>query len=232
MKYLVEIQKHFQETYPREGCGILGVQRGELKWFPCVNIADDDQDFVFEPSEYINIAQKCDITAIVHSHPDGNSEASSADIKQCNILGIPYYIFSYPEMELTVIKPENAPVRELMGREYEFGVTDCFEAIRDYLITQNLVIPQRYVFGERWWEKGEDYFCDTLASEFNGVPVSGNYQKNDILIFSVYSSVPNHCGVYLGDDIFYHHATGRLSCRENLYPYWKKFLVKGYRYAA
>jgi cell wall-associated NlpC family hydrolase len=50
------------------------------------------------------------------------------------------------------------------------------------------------------------------------------------LIFTMGANVPNHCGVYTGNDIFFHHAVNRLSCRENLYPLWKKYLTGIYRY--
>ena len=75
----------------------------------------------------------------------------------CNTLGIPYYIFSYPGMELNKLEPEKN-LTDLYGREYEFGVTDCFEAMRDYLAEQNISIPPRILFEDNWFEKGLDYF--------------------------------------------------------------------------
>ena len=57
----------------------------------------------------------------------------------------------------------------------------------------------------------------------------GIIEKNDVLTFSVQSKVANHCGVYLGNDVFYHHAENRLSCRENLYPFWVQSIDKVYR---
>ena len=50
-------------------------------------------------------------------------------------MGKKFYIFSYPSMDLTVIEPET-DTADLFGREYEFGKADCFEAMRDYLLTQ------------------------------------------------------------------------------------------------
>jgi len=78
-----------------------------------------------------------------------------------------------------------------------------------------------------------DYFNDKIISDWQHSPVSLNeIKENDVLIFRVFSNINNHCGVYLGNDIFYHHAENRLSCRENLYPQWKKWLVGAYRYEA
>ena len=135
-------------------------------------------------------------------------------------------------MDLNVLTPEKN-VTELYGREYSFGVADCFEAMRDYLITQNIEIPPRIPFEDNWFNKDLDYFCPDVIKEWGGQEISlDKIQKNDVLTFCVQSNVANHCGVYLGADSFYHHAVGRLSCRENLYPFWIKYLDRVYRYVA
>lgn len=231
IEFLEDIQEHFEDYYPREGCGVLGLVRGKLEWFPCKNVAENEDDFIFDSTEYIEISQKADIVGIVHSHPDASCEPSRADVDACNTLNIPYYIFSYPEMDLHKLMPvtENKP---LYGREYKFGVNDCFEAMRDYLKTQDINIPPRAAFEDNWWDKGLDYFTDSMIKDYGYIPVYDNPQKNDVIIFSVNANVGNHCGVYLGEDMFYHHAENRLSCRENLYPFWKKYITGVYRYDA
>ena len=230
--FIHEIEPHFFREYPKEACGVLAVQKGKAKWIPCTNIAEDDDDFLFDSKEYLKISLTSDIIGIVHNHLDASSEPSDFDIKNCNALGIPYYIFSYPEMELSILSPERN-VTELYGREYSFGVADCFEAMRDYLITQNIEIPPRIPFEDNWFNKDLDYFCPDVIKEWGGQEISlDKIQKNDVLTFCVQSNVANHCGVYLGADSFYHHAVGRLSCRENLYPFWIKYLDRVYRYVA
>ena len=232
MDFIEEIREHFKNEYPREGCGILTVVKGKQKWIPCTNIAEENNHFIIDTKEYLKIARTSDIIGIVHSHPDESSEPSELDINNCNALGKKYYIFSYPEMDLTIVEPE-INTTDLYGREYEFGVKDCFEALRDYLQTQNIEIPPRAMFVEDYWDKEIDYFNDKIISDWQHSPVSLNeIKENDVLIFRVFSNINNHCGVYLGNDIFYHHAENRLSCRENLYPQWKKWLVGAYRYEA
>ena len=233
--FLHKIEQHFFREYPKEGCGLVGVQKGKAHWIPCENIAEINENFIMDSSEYLKYKRIYDIVGVVHSHPDESSEPSQDDINQCNALGIPYYIFSYPSMDMTIVKPE-ADVTELYGREYEFGVTDCFEAIRDYLASVQIKIPNRILFEKEWYNKedsGLDYFCPEVIKQWGGQEVSlDSLQKNDVLTFKVDSSVANHCGVFLGGDIFYHHANNRLSCRENLYPFWIQYLDKGYRYVA
>ena len=232
MNFIEDMRQHFKNEYPREGCGILTVVKGKQKWVPCTNIAEEDNHFIIDTKEYLKIARTSDIIGIVHSHPDESSEPSELDINNCNALGKKYYIFSYPEMDLTIVEPK-INTTDLYGREYEFGVKDCFEALRDYLQTQNIEIPPRAMFVEDYWDKNIDYFNDKTISDWQHSPVSLNeIKENDVLIFRVFSDINNHCGIYLGNDIFYHHAENRLSCRENLYPQWKKWLVGAYRYAA
>ena len=100
-----EIQEHFEKEYPREGCGVIGIVKGKKKWFPCTNTANTNENFVMSSLEYLDIKRRADIFAIVHSHPDATNEPSQHDIDCCNALGIPYYIFSYPEMKLNIIEP-------------------------------------------------------------------------------------------------------------------------------
>ena len=232
MQLYEEIEQHFKKEYPREGCGVLAVVKGKKQWFPVKNIANTNDDFVMDSDEYIKIMLTSDIIGIVHNHIDASPEPGETDIQQCNVLGIPYYIFSYPEMELKVLQPENN-YTDLYGREYKFGTVDCFEAMRDYLITKNITIPPRALFEDDWYDKGLDYFSSEVIKSWGGQPVDlDKIQENDVLIFRVQEIVNNHCGVYIGNDIFYHHAVNRLSCRESLYPFWYQYLEGAYRYVA
>ena len=227
---LEEIQEHFETEYPREGCGIIGIVKGKKQWFPCTNVAEDDNDFILSSKDYFDIVKKCDILAIVHSHPDASNKPSNSDINNCNALGIPYWIFSYPNMELKVLEPEEKSY-PLIGREYKFGVSDCFEAMRDYLKAENIEIPPRIPLEDNWWDQKIDYFSEEIIKNWGGfkIPIE-KVQKNDVLIFKVKHSVPDHCGVYIGDNNFFHHAENRLSCREPLNEFWIKSLVGVYRY--
>ncbi len=60
------------------------------------------------------------------------------------------------------VQPETNVV-DLYGREYKFGVRDCFEAVRDYLLKQGLEIPHRALFEDNWYKKGLDYFTTEMA---------------------------------------------------------------------
>ena len=165
-----DIQEHFKKQYPREGCGVISVVKGKKKWFPCTNVAEEEEDFIIDSQEYLKLKRTTDIVTIVHSHPDRSAEPSEIDIKYCNALGITYHIYSYPDMDLNILEPSSSTT-DLYGREYEFGVTDCFEAAKDYLKTVDIFIPSRMPFEDDWWKKGLDYFTEELLSEWGFKPV-------------------------------------------------------------
>jgi len=145
-----EIQEHFEKEYPKEGCGVIAIVEGKRKWFPCKNVASNPKDtFVMCSEDYLNVKRQADIYAIVHSHPSNDNKASKHDKDTCNALGIQYYIFSYPDMELNILQPECVK-NDLIGREYKFGVRDCFEAMRDWLGEEGIEIPKRDAFEEMW----------------------------------------------------------------------------------
>ncbi len=54
---------------------------------------------------------------------------------------------------MNIVEPVRE-TKELYGRDYEFGVNDCFEAARDYYLSTGLDIPNRPLFEDDWWDKG------------------------------------------------------------------------------
>jgi len=223
-----QIKEHFESEYPKEGCGIIGIVKGKKQWFPCENIAENNDDFIMSSEDWFKVKKHADILAIVHNHTNNDNTPSENDINNCNALGIPYYIFSYPDLELNIVEPKEN-FNPLLGREYSFGTSDCFEAMRDWLEAEGIKIPKRAAFEDDWWLKGLDYFTEEVVKEWGFKKVTSP-QKNDLLVFAVESPVGNHCGVYLGNDVFFHHAVNRLSCRESLYPFWARHIIGIYRH--
>lgn len=211
------------DAYPNEACGILLNKRGKLEWFPCENVAESpEEDFRISAQDYIRASMQGDIHAIVHSHPDSSPEPSERDKQASDFLGIPYWIYAIPSCELYVYEPKE--IRQpLLGKEYKFGQNDCYSLVRDYYKDLNIDLPA-IPFEDDFWQKGINYF-DDLQDSFGFVTVD-TPQPHDMIIFSVMSSIPNHCGVYLGEDIFMHHAVDRLSCRESIHSFWGKYITR------
>ena len=219
-----EIIQHLLEKYPEEGCGLLVNKKGKVVWMPCENEAENpEEDFVIPAKDYIQASLIGDIFAIVHSHPDSTCEPSEADKATSDFLGIPYHIYSLPDLDKYVYTPKEIK-NPLLGRDYKFGTNDCYSLVRDYY-KENLDITLPTIkFEDDWWLKGLNYF-DDLVEPFGFVDVE-QPEKHDMIIFQVFCEVPNHCGVYLGEDIFLHHAVNRLSCRESLYSGWRQHVKR------
>lgn len=219
-----EILSYLKSCYPEEGCGLLLNKRGKLIWKPCKNVAENKlEDFRIDASDYISASLEGDIYAVVHSHPDASCEPSDSDKKISNFLGIPYIIYSLPTVEKYIYTPEKVQ-NPLIGREYNFGVNDCYSLVRDYYLQELDITLPTILFEEHFYEKGINYF-DELYDNFGFVEVSSP-KKHDIIIFNIQSVIPNHCGIYLGEDIFLHHIYHRLSCREPLGSRWNKYIKR------
>ena len=133
-------------------------------------------------------------------------------------------------MDLNTIEPK-IRTNPLVGREYVFGITDCFEAARDYYLEYfNIDLKTREMFEDDWWFKGIDYFEEAYIKTYGFNKVEAP-EVGDMLVFAVNSQVGNHCGIYLGDNTFFHHAVNRLSCREAISTLWVNSLIGVYRYA-
>ena len=122
-------------------------------------------------------------------------------------------------------------VPPLYERQYKFGVTDCASFVLDYYKQKGFPITP-YPRDMKEWISGaysyEDYF-NKLG--FRSVDYTlKDLKKDDLLLFNIRASFPNHAGVYLGDGIFGHHLQDRLSKKEPL-EFWARYLVKVLRYA-
>ena len=191
---LEDIKQYVYENADIEACGLLSLERGRVRWNPCPNVADNPKhDFIIDPLDYKAVSEKGDVVGVVHSHPGESPQPSVLDRAACDRLGIPWYIF---------------------------GENDCWALARDFYKEEfNITLPTMK-FKDDWWEEGLNYF-DDLFDKFGFIEVE-EPQRGDIIIFKIYNNIPNHCGVYLEEDIFMHHAENRLSCRESLYPFWIK----------
>ena len=218
-----EILKYLTSKWPEEGCGLIINVKGKLRWKPCENVSDNKvETFAISPKDYVEASLIGDIYAVVHSHVHGTPEPSEADKAASNFLQVPYHIYSVPEREEYIYTPEYKQ-KPLLSRVYKFGTSDCWTLVRDYYKQElNIALPM-LKFEEKFYEKGINYFEDFIEP-WGGYVVQGEPKKGDIIYFTIDNNpIPNHCGVYLGEDLFMHHQENRLSCRDSL-PKWNKYI--------
>ncbi len=111
MTWKEDAKKHFIDCKPAEGCGFLIEKEGDEFFYPCKNIVshlDDEITFAIDPLDYAACEDSgADILAVLHSHVEGSADPSEADINNCKLYMLDWYIYSiqddnwhYEETEL------------------------------------------------------------------------------------------------------------------------------------
>ena len=220
------IFRYLESIYPNEGCGILINKRGNYLWQPCDNISSNPlETFKISGVDYIKANLKGDIVSVVHSHPNNNINFSEEDKKASDFLKVPYTVVALPSLIMDTYYPSEI-LNPFSGRTYKEGKSDCWSLVQDYYKeTYNIKVPICDHISENWKDLGipfKEEEINDLGFEYTDKP-----KKGDLILFNVMSKNPNHFGVYLGGNIFLHHADNRLSCREPIAGVWAKYL-KGF----
>ncbi len=219
-----EIFEYLDSKAPEEGCGLLIIRKGLIYWQPCDNIASKPTEhFKISGLDYATANMGGDIYAVVHSHVDKSSEPSADDKTISEMLRVPYLIVSIPDHTYNMYKP-SIKTNKYSGRKYISGKQDCWVLVKDYYLDfYNIELPVIDYSSEDWDVDGVPFlnseYLNSVGFEETNTPEVG-----DIVTFKVMSSYINHFGIYIGDNLFLHHAENRLSCREPIRGLWAKYL--------
>ncbi len=87
-EHLEEMQRHVEDCFPEEGCGILGGFTDRVAWvIPITNILHSSTRFQMDPREQIDAFFKIEdaggkLIGIFHSHPNGPQFPSESDVRE------------------------------------------------------------------------------------------------------------------------------------------------------
>ena len=222
---------HADSVAPAESCGLVVLKDGNLEYVRCVNTAKDTlSDFRIDPEEYANVEDDGEVVMVVHSHVYIPPIPSEVDKVGCEQSQLPWLIVNHPVGTHTITYPSGykAP---LIGRCFKEGLFDCYALVKDYFAQdRDITLPDC----ERpavWFEVGVSILTDNFK-EFGFVEIPAeDLQPGDCLLMRVGATVPNHCAVYLGDNVILHHVKDRLSGREVYGAFWRRATTHYLRYA-
>ena len=120
--------------------------------------------------------------------------------------------------------------QSLIGKQWEYGKTDCYSLLREYYEKLDIELPD--------FKRPENLgMTDSLflryAKSLNFVPVEfEDRQPHDVLLMRIATRTPMHAAVYLGNDKILHQKAGSVSTVEPLRGYYRKRIAAVFRYAA
>jgi len=215
-----EIMMHARHDSPIESCGLVAVVKGNYQYFWCQNIADTPEEH-FILKGWDEVEDQGEVVAIVHSHPTTNPQPSTADLVACEKSGLPWIIVNPNTEDWGYCEPTGFQL-PYVGREFVFGVVDCYTLVRDWYLREYGIQLRDYQRRDKFWERGENLYLDNFSAEgFRKIPVE-EVQRGDLILMNLVSPLPNHAAIYMGDQQVLHHVQGRLSSRDVYGGYYGK----------
>ena len=129
---------HAQREDPKESCGLLLNIKGKERYYPCRNLSmTEHQCFIIDPEDYVKADNTGEIVGVVHSHPITPPNPSQADKISCEDSNLPWYIVNPKTEQWAYLEPCGYKP-PLLGREWVWGVTDCWSLVVDWYKEEKL----------------------------------------------------------------------------------------------
>ena len=107
---------HAKTLLPQESCGLVLDIDGKEEYYPCKNISVEGvNSFLIDPDDWAKAEEIGTVLHICHSHPDGNLTASEEDIKNCDFIGLSWFIFDPKNDECIELKPKKH--KPMLGKD-------------------------------------------------------------------------------------------------------------------
>lgn len=225
--------EHAKEEDPKESCGVIVCIKGRERYIPCRNISPVPKDqFLINPSDWAGAEELGEVLAVVHSHPHLPPKPSAADLTACETTNLPWYICNPNTQQWHTFNPSGwkAP---LVGRQYVYGVHDCWSLVRDYYGEKGINL--------RDWDRPidpEDFRENPIFEKcyedtgFRELEPDEPLQEGDSLLFAINSAGLNHVGIFIEPQQILHHIEGRLSSRDFYGEWLLKCTGRRLRYVA
>ena len=233
MSWQTKALVHAKDQAPKAAVGRVVNVKGKQRYYPCRNLAiTDHQCFILDPEDYVKADETGEIIGIFHSHPIDPPTPSQADKVSCEDSGLPWYIVNPRTEQWGYLEPCGYKP-PLLGRQWVWGVTDCWSLVRDwYKENKNIELkdwerpltPQEFnknpMFERCAWRTG-----------FRELRPDEKLIDGDLLFMSIMYPTLNHVALFFQGDVI-HHLTDRLSCKEPYSEWLLKCTGKRLRYVS
>lgn len=229
-----KINEHILSEFPNEACGLIV----DGCYVPCLNRAESPTThFEIDVKDYAAALIEKRLQAVIHSHcrvhykrldprtPSYEDQESWIAMKD-----IPWIIYHTNGTEVSAgLVMDDANPAPLLGRDYIYGIQDCYSLIRDYYrMDLNIHLPNVPREPE-FWKNGNAYY-EKYFKEFGFVEVpQGQAQLNDLVFMKIASDVVNHAAVITGTNEILHQLHGKFSSHDSLSK-WQAQIAKVVRY--
>ena len=220
------IRQHCNEYPDQEICGVIAIHDGRRVYKRCKNTALVPQRyFRIDPEELHAIQQRCQVIAIVHSHV-GSVEPSQTDREVAETTALPWIIVNSAG-DYNIYRPESCQTLPFVGREFCWGVQDCWTLVRDWYQSElGLTLPDAERPPIAMWQI-QPLFAQWMNYGFRRVT---DIAYGDIVAMAIGDSgLPTHAGVYLGNNQILHQVPNRLSSVDLYDGFWLKTTEGVYR---
>ena len=204
------IRQHGVEEYPRESIGAIWRD----KYIRIPNVSDEPEKYARpDPEVYFNLLLEGGPVAMVHSHPDAPFCPSAPDMQAQIDANIPFGVFGVYRGAATRVAlwGDQLVRRDLIKRDFQHGITDCYEAVRDHFFENCGVLIKQFPRNWDWWtpRHGQNLYIDGFREAGFSRVDPEDAREHDVVIFRIRAEAHNHASVYLGNGRMYHHATDR-----------------------
>lgn len=221
---------HAKTCWPNEACGAVidGV------FIPFENrAADPGQTFLIQDGAFDEAYRQGRVQCVIHSHND-YPHASQEDQQQQQALDVPFGIINMRNKSVmhVVFWGRDLPREPLVGRQFFFGVWDCFAVVRDFIRERFRVVapdpPREFGF----WFREERIFEQFMGPgqlPFRQVDLR-DLRPDDILFYGRNGTRNiNHCAVMRDNGLALHHFQNQIS-REFPAVYEREYLYMAMRF--
>ncbi len=210
---------------PAEVCGFIYRDAGGApRLFPCANTADDPvKRFEIDVRAHIRALHAgTELLGVYHSHvgePEGFTED---DLEFAEHVALPQYLCNAeaPDQLLNYLPPTCQPPLE--GRAFTLGFHDCFELPRIYYRQKFGHYLADYERDESFRHEEQGTIMENYAREGFALlaPDPLQVREHDILMFRTERALPQHFGIFIGQNRMLHHPLNALSRAELITDRW------------